>query len=160
MLRTRGVGLVEVVVAIAIIAVVLGLATGITALSLRAASKAKINIQMTLLAEEGIEGVRAVREAQGETAFFSTPQNSTHCINVSALYVPELLMHPSPGCSGIVLPTGFTRTIKVENASVDTNNNLDGGTAGINQSLRRVTVTVNGPDGSTKTLVTVLAKIK
>jgi len=164
---TTGVGLVEVVIAVSIIAVVLGLATGIAALSLHIATKAKIDIQLTMLAEEGIEGVRAIRDYNNANNINSADgglpsiYSGTKCLALNGA-VLSLAAIGDGTC--IVLPTGFSRTVAVTNAQATNKDATDGssvlGGADPDDRTRKVTVTATAPDGSTKTLVTVLAKIK
>lgn len=146
----KGIGLVEVVVAIAVISTVLGLSVSIAALSLRIATKAKVNIQLTLLAEEGIEGVRAVRIANNGVL----PDSGSYCIDVAGTTISLKLV--AVGCSGVAMPAGFTRTIVVDNAS--SNGGVLGGSSKNESSARQVTVTVANGDAQ-KTLVTVLGDI-
>jgi len=164
---TTGVGLIEVVVAISVIATVLGLAVGIAALSLHIETKAKINIQLTLLAEAGIEGVRVVRLHMPKISpakdFFSLtdmPEGS-YCLNLSGVNMTL----QSANCTGVTMPTGFSRSIVIAKAATsncDENEvcNILSEDEGNESEVRKVMVTVTAPDGSSKTLTTVLAKIE
>jgi len=155
-----GIGLVEVVVAISVIATVLGLAVGIAALSLHIETKAKINIQLTLLAEAGIEGVRVVRLHMPKMSpakdFFSltdVPQG-LYCLNLSGVNMTL----QTTNCSGVTMPTGFARSIVITKAA--TTGDVLSENTGNEDEARKVMVTVTAPDGTSKTLTTVLAKIE
>ena len=167
-IHNKGVSLVEAVVAISVIATVLGLCVGIAALSVRLAAQAKINIQLTLLAEEALEGARAYYIANGalqdmgftgeigvNTCMVINEANGTIAFNF--LSIGEVI---AGGCANN-MPAGFLRNVGMSYARTSGGALIDSPypTGNYVFGTRRITAIVKGPNGKTKTLTTVIADI-
>ncbi len=151
----RGVALVEVVISSAIFLIaVLGI-TAAFSLSLKASLQNTSKVQATLLAEEGIEAMRAVRDGGWTSKIVPLTAGTSYYLYWTGTNWTSTTTYA-------LVDSTFERKVVLGSVSRDSNQNivLSGGTNDAN--TRKVTVTVSWREGtatSTKSLATYLTNI-
>ena len=128
--HTRGVGLIEVIVGMAILTLVLFAFTSSLSLYSQASMDATKRTQALFLAEEGLEVVRARRDA-GWTSFAAVGVNTPHGISFNAA-TSSWSFVPTSDITG-----AFTRTITLRDVFRDTNGRIIFGGGGTHDPLTR-----------------------
>lgn len=145
-----GFGIIEILVAVAVISIALFSIQQVSFLYLKQNIENKKFLKASYLAEEALEAARSVRD-QGWTANIAP-------LTSGAQYYPVIssnkwtLSATNPG----TIENIYTRQVKIENASRDTNDNIvtSGGTNDPNTKKATATVLWNGKSITLTTYIT------
>src|SRR3989304_3599190 len=150
----KGVGIVEIIIAIFIISTAFFAILQLSAMTMKASGDRNNKERALQLAQEGIEATRAIRDAGWTTNIAGLSFGSTYYpVNNSAAWA---LAASNPG----LIDGKFTRTAVVSNVSRDINDNIvqSGGTN--DPKTKKVTVTVSwGSPTKSAQLITYITDI-
>ena len=150
----RGSGIIEIIIAIFIISTAFFAILQLSVMSLKASGERNNKESALMLAQEGIEGARTIRDA-GWTANISSLSfgGTYYLVNQAGVWV---LTATNPG----LINNKFTRTIVIANVSRDINDNIvqSGGTNDVKTKKLTVTVSWGSPAKSVQ-LVTYITDI-
>ena len=150
----KGAGMIELLIAVAIIATSFFAIAQISIMALRAAGDRNDKAQALALTEEGVEAVRTIRDGSWTSGIAPLTFGSTYYAAVSGGKWTLTLSNPG------VLQNKFTRTIILNNVSRDINDNIvaAGGTDDPKTKKAMVTVSWGSPVKNIQ-LITYIADI-
>lgn len=155
-INKKGFGLVEVVVAAALISLVIGSIVGATTTFLQTSTKNTSNIKAGFLLEEGVEAIKVMRDASYGTYIASLTSNTPYY-----LYWASGTWRATTSTSTI--DSKFYRTIKLSDVYRDASDDIsNSGT--LDSGTKKATVTVSWFDPlqsatTSKTLVTYITNL-
>ncbi len=137
----RGVGLIEIVIAVFVISASLFSVLQLSVFALKATADRANKAKAVVFAQEGMEAVRNIRDGSWTNNIAPLSFGTTYYLTTSGSQ--WALTQTNPGA----LDGKFTRAIVLENVSRDSNSNIvsAGGTNDINTKKATVTVTWSSP---------------
>jgi Tfp pilus assembly protein PilV len=150
----KGIGLVEVLVAVFIFTIILSSLILISNMYLSGATDSLRNTQAAYLAEEGIEGIKVIRDNSWDS-ILSIPLNTKSYLSFSTASSTWQISNTEENI-GV-----FSRSFIVNSVNRDSNGDISGsGTNDPNTKKVMVTISWNGKNGAvTKDLITYITNI-
>ncbi|MBI1754966.1 hypothetical protein HY250_00755 [Candidatus Azambacteria bacterium] len=133
----KGIGLIEIVIAIFVISVSLFAVIQLSVFALKATADRNDKAKAVVFAQEGMEAVRNIRDGSWTNNIATLTFGATYYLTVSGSQ--WALTQTNPGA----LDGKFTRTIMIANVSRDINSNIVSAGGTDDASTKKVTVTVS-----------------
>ncbi len=150
----KGAGMIELLIAVAIVATSFFAIAQISITALRAAGDRNDKAQALALAAEGVEAVRTIRDGSWTTGIAPLTFGSTYYAVISSGKWTLTLSDPG------VLQNKFTRTVVINNVSRDINDNIVAAGGTDDPKTKKATVTISwGSPAKSVQLVTYVMDI-
>jgi len=135
--KQKGISIVEVVIAITVVSIAFFAIAQVGILALKANSEKNYKTKALILAEEGMEIVRSIRDKSWSDNIETLNFGTTYYLTASSSQ--RVLTTTDPG----LIDNRFTRTVVVDNAARDINDDIvsSGGTN--DPKTKKVTVTIS-----------------
>lgn len=135
--QEKGISVVEVVIAIAVVSTAFFAISQVSILAIRASAERNTKSEALMLSQEGMEAVRSIRDASWSTNIAGLNFGSTYYTATSS--GQWILTQTDPG----LIDGKFTRTVKIENVSRNINDDIVTSGGANDPYTKKVTVTVS-----------------
>ena len=143
-----GFGLIEIVLALAILTVAIPVVSQLTASTIRSANQGRHRVEAAYLAVEGLEGVRTLRSLGWIANIATQPSGSARCLEISG---GNWALTATSPCT--LVGTVYTRTVTFNDVYRDSNHFI-AASGTLDAKTKLVTATVTWPQfGGTQSLV-------
>lgn len=146
--KQKGISIVEVIIAIAVVSTVFFAIAQVSILALRASADKNTKAKALVIAQEGMEAARSIRDASWATNIANLNFGAVYYITASSSQWAFTQINPG------LIENKFTRTVVLDNTSRNINDDIidTGGTNDV--YTKKVTVTVSwGSQGKNVKLV-------